>query len=100
MNIYTNLIYIAHFIFSHCLHYFNRQYECLMNDLKVDIRNDGVVQNYFGEQRIDISVIHQIHDHLAKVVKLIKDNHDCNKQIQTFLVNVLDIQTQRFTNVI
>ena len=44
----TNLINIAHFIFSHFLHYFNRQYECLIGDHKVDIRQDGVVQNYFG----------------------------------------------------
>ena len=71
-----------------------------MNDLKVDIRNDGVVQNYFGEQRMDIRIIHEIYDHLAKVVKSIKDNHDCNEQIQTFLINVLDIHTQRFTNII
>ena len=100
MNIYTNLIFIAHFIFSHCLHYFNRQYQCVINDLNVNIRNDGVIQNYFGEHKMDERVKNKIYNNLAEVISLIRVNHDCEEQIQNFLINILDIKKETFLNII
>ena len=85
---------------SHRLHHFNSQYKCIMADPDVQIRFDNVVLNYFGEQMIPEQLKEVIYNKLWEVKKLIRDYHECDKQIQDFLVHVLDIQKVKINNII
>ena len=71
-----------------------------MEDLDVKVRFDNVVLNYFGEQKISEELKEEIYNKLWEVKKLIRDYHECDQQIQDFLVAVLDIQKVKITNII
>ena len=71
-----------------------------MEDLDVKVRFDNVVLNYFGEQMIPEQLKEVIYNKLWEVKKLIRDYHECDEQIQDFLVHVLDIQKVKITNII
>ena len=71
-----------------------------MEDLDVKVRFDNVVLNYFGEQKISEELKEEIYNKLWEVKKLIRDYHEYDEQIQEFLVEVLDIQKVKITNII
>ena len=71
-----------------------------MEDHSVQVRFDGIITNYFGEQNIPDDLKEAIYNKLLEVKNLIRDYHECDQQIQDFLVDVLDIQKVKFTNVI